>query len=179
MENKEIWKDIVGYESIYQVSNTGKVKSLARKVKNVNGYSLIKGIILKNRVNKKGYASIDLSFKNNKKCCVVHRLVATAFIPNSDNKPQVNHINGIKSDNRLENLEWTSPKENVKHAFDNGLRKKMIGENNPYSKLKNSQVIEIKKLIKDNIKITDIAKMFSVSICAISDIKSKKNWNHL
>ena len=102
----EEWRDIKGYEGLYQVSNLGRVKSF-------------KGVserILKIGVDRYGYISINL-FKNNKrKLCKVHRLVAEAFIPNQDNKPQVNHIDEVKTNNMVSNLEWVTAKENSNHG---------------------------------------------------------------
>lgn len=99
----EIWKDIEGYEGLYQVSNMGRVKSF-----NINE----NGKILKQGTTKKGYLYVILYKDKKTKPMRVHRLVAQAFIPNEDNKPQVNHINEIKTDNRVENLEWMTNEEN-------------------------------------------------------------------
>jgi hypothetical protein len=123
----EVWKDIEGYEGLYQVSNIGRVKSLKRYVQNHSGASYLvperikKASEKKERDKKQGYMSISL-YKNNKgKSFYVHRLVAEAFVENPDNKETVNHINGDKHDNRAYNLEWCSYAENNAHAVKTGL----------------------------------------------------------
>lgn len=120
---KEIWKDIFNYEGLYQVSNTGKVKSLERK--SFNGHVLItnKERFLKFGNNGNGYLFVNLSKDNTQKRLYVHRLVAFAFIPNPLNKETVNHKDGNKLNNCVENLEWCSQKENNQHARRTGLIK--------------------------------------------------------
>ena len=119
---EEIWKDIQGYEGEYQVSNLGRIKSLPRKRVTPTGWPyLSKGKILTPKLRKDGYLEISLRTKGKGKSYFIHRLVAQAFIPNPYNKPQVNHLNGKKSDNRIENLECATRKENMQHAFKTGL----------------------------------------------------------
>lgn len=116
----EIWKDIPGYEWYYQISSLWRIKSVERYVMH---YSWIKTIrrsrILKVKYEKLGYVSVCLSKENNKKDIRIHRWMT--FLPNENNKKTINHINWNKHDNRLENLEWMTQTENIRHAFDTWL----------------------------------------------------------
>jgi hypothetical protein len=128
MEN---WKDINGYEGYYQISNFGKIKSLPRVLKN----RIKKETILKPSINNHGYVACGLTINKKYKRFLIHRLVAEAFIENTQDKPFINHINGIKDDNRIENLEWVTHSENVKHAYDIGIKKSKNGKNHYAAKI--------------------------------------------
>ena len=119
---EEIWKDIKNYEGFYQISNLGRVKSLAR-FKNGKSGSLVpvKEIILKQKINEQGYALVHLRKNREQSWPTIHRLVAEAFIPNVDNKPTVNHVDCNKMNNTVSNLEWSLHSEQMQHAVENNL----------------------------------------------------------
>ena len=137
IEIEEIWKDVVGFEGLYKVSSFGRVyaheRIIFRKYTNKNPTVYVyKSKILKPILSNDGYLHSGLYIQGEKKMFLNHRLVALAFIPNLENKPYVNHINGIKSDNCVKNLEWVSESENNKHAVKIGLIK--CGYDNKMSK---------------------------------------------
>lgn len=113
----EVWKPVSGYESYYEISNKGTVRSLERLVPLKNGLRTIKAKILTSRKNNFGYIEVRLSKNSNCKTLFIHVLLAKAFLTCPAESYEVNHINGIKDDNRLENLEWVTHAENVKHAY--------------------------------------------------------------
>lgn len=139
MEN---WKDIDGYEGLYQVSTLGRVRSLDRLVWNEHNkdYNLCKGRILKIILDKDGYQLVHLYKVGKGKMHKVHRIVAQSFIPNPNNLPQVNHINECKTDNMVENLEWCDCRYNINFGTrnkkaaksnTNGIRSKRVAQINP------------------------------------------------
>ena len=116
----EIWRPIKDYEGLYEISNTGKVKSL--KKTRLNNTS-IEEHIMKPSINHNGYLRVELSNNGKRKSYLIHRLVANAYIPNSNIKLQINHIDGNKQNNNLNNLEWCTPQDNVIHSWKYGLCK--------------------------------------------------------
>jgi hypothetical protein len=122
MQNEE-WVQIVGYEGLYEVNRNGEIKSVERKYIFPKTAVKVKETILKQRIDRGGYYTVVLH-KGGKSCTrYVHRLIGTAYINNPFKKPYINHINGNKLDNSLENLEWVSASENMKHAIRNNLSK--------------------------------------------------------
>ena len=177
MDN-EIWKEIPGYEGLYQVSTCGRVAMYERIYK--NGV-LYKARIKKLCLNDSGYYLTVLSdssgYKRNYR---VSRLVALAFLPNPENKREVNHINGNPKDNRVDNLEWVTPSENIKHAYRTGLISLRAGEKCKHAKLTNSDVLKIRELFNNStLKYREISQMFNISMSVIGNIKARRIWKHV
>ena len=134
----EIWKDVKNYEGLYQVSSLGRIKSLSRLMERGKFTHFSKEVIMNGQLDKDGYNVFMLTLNRKQKLLKGHRIVAQAFISNHDNKPQVNHINGIKTDNRVENLEWNTNSENQLHSYKIGTSKKG-GEHGRAKKVLNIQ----------------------------------------
>lgn len=168
----EIWRDIPGYDGLYQVSNCGRVKS----------FQLGNERILKLRKIVDGYVVVHLCQKRICKNFLVHRLVAEAFLPNPDNKSDVNHKDGDKCNNCLENLEWVTRSENVRHTIKTGRRKITTGIDSPRAKLTAEQVHYIREFYKPRDKkfgAKPLAKRFNVSISTITNLVCGETYKNL
>lgn len=175
----EIWEPISGYEGKYIVSNMGRVRSLPFKVYSGSGrYREVRPKILKQSSCGHGYSKVNLSGKTFK----VHTLVATAFLTKPDllgfHGATVNHKNGVKTDNRLVNLEWISMKENLKHARETGLNK-LKGVGNGASKLTNLDILFTNVAYDLGHTMTSISHELGVCVTVVSRVIKRKSWKHL
>lgn len=169
----EKWKTIHGYPH-YQISNLGRIRTFyvtggrgkTSKIPSVKAISF----------NSSGYALVSLSQKNKRKTFLVHRLVAKTFISNRENKKEVNHLSGNKTDNSVKNLGWCSSSENANHAYLTGLKVAPKGKNHWKAILTELQVREIRLMEKSQ---KEIARIFGVSQSHISDIIRMKKWKHI
>lgn len=168
---KEIWRDIVGYEGYYKVSNTGFVRSIDRSVKGPRNTEYhLKGKLKHQYINRDGYCTVHLKKEGKSQQIQVHRLVAIAFIPNINNLPQVNHIDGNKANNRVENLEWVTAKQNMQHAIKTGLLSTEICKENGKQSTK---IIAVHILCKDSGEVFNTEK----DACIRLKITSVSNCN--
>ncbi len=163
---REKWKPIKNYESSYLVSDMGRIKSL---------YT---GKFLTPSPDSDGYAVLSLTRSGIRRSYRWHKLVLSAFIDNKHNKSQINHINGNKLDNRLSNLEWVTPGENIKHAYKMGI-KRQDGSHNNASKLEDDEVFEIRRRAITGENQSIIARDYGISQPTVSLIKLKRLWRKL
>lgn len=177
---KEMWKPIEGYENYYEVSNYGRIRTVTRFISNSGKNGMwYNSRILKFNMDKDGYCTVALQKECKVKRFKVHRLVLSTF-GNYEEGLQVNHIDGDKTNNHLDNLEWVTCSQNIKHAFDIGL-KTQVGSNNNCSKLTEKQVTQICDFFK-NTTFTNkqIASMFDIkSDETIRRIRKRMSWTHV
>ena len=179
---EEIWKDIKDYEGLYQISNFGRVKSLKRKVKNKNGYRIVEEKILKNLINDMGYYTVNLRKDNQNNIKLIHRLIAENYISNKNNYPIINHIDGNKLNNNIDNLEWCTYSHNIKEAFKLGLNKYTYKENFKHDYWKNKKGKEHSKsksinqydvegnFIKEWESLTQASRELNINLIYISNV---------
>ena len=176
---KETWNNIKNYEGLYEVSNTGRVRSVKRSITHKNGKIRVYPSKEKStEINNCGYPRTGLSKDGKQIKYFIHRIVAEAFIPNPDNLKQVNHKDGNKLNNDVSNLEWVSQVRNIQHSIDIGLRK-VTGSDNSQSKLTEVDVVRIKRMIILGETLTRISELYEVSVSVISRIKLGKSWKHV
>lgn len=168
---QEVWKPIAGYEGLYDVSDRGNVRSYQNY-----GFELKKEPkILRPTLNKYGYPTVTLCKNAKHKQKSVHRLVAETFIKTKNSALQIDHINGIKTDNRVTNLEWVTPKENTLRSVRLGLKPR--GEKHGNSKLKQKEVEKMRELYKTgNYSHRKLGVLFGVSHCVVGKIIRNEAW---
>ena len=170
----EIWKNIPRFGGRYEASNLGRIRTVKHKILRTNGkYYTAEPTILKPSINHSGYLRFAVKYNNKLSSFYVARIIAETFLENHENKLEVNHINGIKTDNRVSNLEWCSRSENCKHSFDTGLQKAKRGELNGNSKLTRDQVNYIREQKRIGGRFWGrerIAKELGISSAHVKDI---------
>lgn len=173
---KEIFIPVIGFELSYKISNYGNLLSLPKEWKSgKNNTSSHNGLIVKPGVGR--YACVCLYKDSTITRTSIHRLVAIHFIPNPENKPCVNHKDGNKLNNVVDNLEWVTLSENMQHALKNKLKVPIGGENCNFSKLKRNQVDDIRKMYSTgNYTQHKLAAIYKVRQSAIHKIVTNKTW---
>lgn len=174
-------RPIKGYEKLYEVDENGHifmlpttwVSGMNKKIKHTKDAKKLNIHLVR------GYLQAKLSKDGKQRYFKAHKLVAETFIANPNNFPQVNHKNGIKTDNRVENLEWCTAKMNINHADAMGLRPKIVGTQRYNSKLNDDKVREIRELGKTNMRQKDIAVQFGVCQEVICSIINGRYWKHV
>lgn len=165
----EIWKNIPNYEGLYQASNLGRIKSLERLVNyKIDGFYRKVSCRILSQSNIRGWLHCSISANGGNRSIHVARLIALSFIPNPENKPTVNHKNRIKNDNRIENLEWATAKEQTKNIFDVGGRKTQSGENH-WKSMRVYQYNVNGELVSEHETATSAAKKFNSKASTICD----------
>jgi len=166
----EVWKHVEGFGGQYQVSDCGRVMSTHGKVPR----------ILKPGRHRQGYLLVVLQYERFRKTYQVHRLVMETFNPDHKDGEEVNHIDGIKSNNCVSNLEWVSPSENVCHSFASGKRRIRLGEKIHNSILSDEDVDTICYMISNRVSRDDILSSFdNLSFRLYYSIRSRQNWKHV
>ena len=144
-----------------------------------NVFSLHRNRLMKPHLIRNGYLRVNIKCDDGvARAFLIHRLVALTYIPNPDFKSEVNHIDGIKTNNTLSNLEWATREENQQHAFSNGLNTN-VGESNGRSILSSDQVLEVYWKLYNGARNSDLAKEYNLSRTAVMEIKSKTNWTEI
>ena len=171
--SKEIWKLIKGF-SKYEISNFGNVRSYKR----ASIFNNFQPKLLTPNYGSYGHAAVSLRKENKTYTKYIHRLVLEAFIGPCPAGHETSHKDSNPQNNGLKNLEWTTPSKNIKHSFKYGYSSN-AGERSPTAKLRNEEVLEIRRLAKLGVKLIIIAKMFKIDRGHTSAIVNRKKWNHI
>lgn len=176
---QETWKPVLGYEGIYEVSTQGELRSLPKKILHYSGKLLDrKGRVLRGHVNKKGYVKVSLCDQGKMKGFHVHVLVAMSFHgPRPSPSHVVRHLDGNQLNNAPSNLAWGTHKENSDDIKRHG--RGLQGESVGNSKLKEGQVLEIRRLASQNVPRKQIAALFGASYSQVDNIIHRRHWKHI
>jgi len=174
--SKEIWKHVKGYKGYYEISNLGNIRSVTRTVPRGEQKVTFKGVNLKTAVQNKGYEYLTLYKHSKGRRKYIHRLVAEAFIPNPKNKPQVNHIDCIRLNNNVTNLEWVTPLENSIHATIEGSVK--CGEDSPNARFSYKDIEDMRRMYEDGLTQKEIAIKYNIKQNYVSKIVNYKIWKY-
>lgn len=167
---EEIWKDVVGYEGLYEVSNLGRIKTNHGR----------KPFLDTDVFHPKGYRYVALTKNKIRRSHSVHKVVASSFLPNPNNYIEINHKDGVKNNNISSNLEWCDRSWNVVHSFVTGLNKPKKGSDHYLTKLTDSDVIEIRRLHKEKFgNYTEIGRIFGVTHSHVGFIVRRESWKHI
>lgn len=179
---EELWLPVIGFVGVYEVSNLGRVKSLSRVVTRGDSVMHLKETLLKPGLS--GYRGgqywmVVLRHEGTVRTARVHRLVCESFLAQPKGYVYVNHKDGDKLNNHINNLEWCTSSQNQAHAYRTGLRAKNIGVRNGRSKLSEETVRQIKHLLSKGVTQASIARQLGVSKIRVNSIKSGRTWGHI
>lgn len=185
-------KDIKGFEGLYAITEDGQIWSNKRKTphlhsnrhggKRIQGFITVGGYFIKNTLGRRGYLVVNLQKNGKGYTRYIHRLIAIAYMPLIRGKNYINHKNGIKTDNSIENLEWCTDKENSIHAWNTGLvhsHEGIKGAKNHKAKLTDEQVLKIRRLRKEGKTLHYIGIQFNISFRTVWDITTYRHWKHV
>lgn len=172
-----MWRDIVGFEGVYQVSSTGSVRSVTRTTVGRFGFQTRKGVMRKLSVHRDGYIKVTLYKGGKRNYRQVHRLVGAAFVENKNGKPEINHKDGNKKNNDHTNLEWCDESHNMQHAYSTGLLVAVTGVNNGAAKLTEQQVNLVVMLRREGKLLRQIAEQVGCPESTVRKIYSGHTWS--
>jgi hypothetical protein len=176
----EIWKDIPKFNNEYQISNFGKIRSKHAVIIRSNGTTHTRvSKILKPAKSKDGYYKGAVCVDKKMRTYCIHRLVAEAFCFKSYETQEVNHINGVKTDNRAENLEWCNRSENILHALRLGLLIPRKGSQKTESKMDEATAKKLKEMIANGIKRSLVCEQLGITVHMYKDVQRGKTWMHV
>jgi len=166
----EVWRPVLGYEGLYDVSDLGRVRRIARSAGTRGG-------ILSPEIDRKGYLRVDLYLSGKRQRKLVHALVAAAFLGPFAPGEETDHKNGVKADNRLVNIEKVTHGENIRRAIGLGLRD-TVGESNPRAKLSEDDIRTIRRLA-ETVTVRELALRFRITPRAVRLIIRRRTWRHI